>query len=79
MHCDGCTSCLKCSTCGREDKYITTTLYNLIIPEFIKGRIRKKLRERSTRELAVSELMAQTGSPCSIDMKIKTRANHKSQ
>lgn len=33
------------------------------IPEFIKGRIKKKFRERPTRELTVSELIAHTGSP----------------
>lgn len=44
----------------------------------MKGRMKKKLRERPTRELTVSELMAHTGSPYYNSRKqsdIKTKYN----
>lgn len=47
---------------------IVTNRYNpvdLSIPELKKGKIKKKFRERPTREFTVSELIAHTGSPCS--------------
>lgn len=36
----------------------------LNIPEFVSGKIKKKFNESPTREFTVSELIAQTGSPC---------------
>jgi len=47
----------------------------------MKGNIKKKLRERPTREFNVSELMAHTGSPCHntrslSDFKIKSNLHN---
>ena len=47
----------------------------------MKGNIKKKLRERPTREFNVSELMGNTGSPCHntrslSDFKIKSNLHN---
>ena len=47
----------------------------LNIPEFIRGKIKKKLRESPTREFIVSELMAHTGSPCYNARKLYSNLN----
>lgn len=47
-------------------KRISKCNCRLTLPEFNKGRMKKKFRESPMRELIVSELMAQTGSPCMI-------------
>ncbi len=46
------------------EKIIKHNKQTLNVPEFIRGKIKKKLRESPTREFIVSELMAHTGSPC---------------
>jgi len=50
--------------------HISSTNVNIILdfskvnlPAFANGKMKKKLRERPTRELMVSELIAHTGSP----------------